>query len=153
MVNIDMEKLSVFDVIGPNMIGPSSSHTAGALKIARLAAEQVPGSIVQATFFLYGSFAATYRGHGTDRALLAGLLGFKADDIRIKNAYKHAEDAGLKYSFIAAPLKEEMHPNTVDLVLFNDNREMYVITGVSEGGGIARIIHTNTKKDDRFGFW
>lgn len=79
-----MAQLSAFDVLGPNMIGPSSSHTAGAAVIAYLAQKMINGPIIKATFTLYGSFAHTYSGHGTDRALLGGLLGFHTDDKRIR---------------------------------------------------------------------
>ena len=75
-----MAQLSAFDVLGPNMIGPSSSHTAGAAVIAYLAQKMINGPIIKATFTLYGSFAHTYSGHGTDRALLGGLLGFHTDE-------------------------------------------------------------------------
>ncbi len=80
-----MSFISVFDVLGPNMIGPFSSHTAGAAKIAYLAQKMITGPLVQVDFTLYGSFARTYRGHGTDRALLGGIMGFTTDDMRIRN--------------------------------------------------------------------
>ena len=81
-----MNFLSIFDVIGPNMIGPSSSHTAGAVSIALMARKMFPEAIKKVTFTLYGSFAKTYRGHGTDRALLGGILGFPTDDERNKGS-------------------------------------------------------------------
>ena len=79
-----MSFISVFDVLGPNMIGPSSSHTAGAAKIAYLAQKMITGPLIRVDFTLYGSFARTYRGHGTDRALLGGMMGFTTDDMRIR---------------------------------------------------------------------
>lgn len=85
-----MAQLSAFDVLGPNMIGPSSSHTAGAAVIAYLAQKMINGPIIKATFTLYGSFAHTYSGHGTDRALLGGLLGFHTDDKRIRDSFRIA---------------------------------------------------------------
>jgi len=85
-----MREISVFDVIGPNMIGPSSSHTAGALRIALMAKKMTQAPIKKVRFILYGSFAQTYRGHGTDRALLGGILGFDAEDKRIRDSYKLA---------------------------------------------------------------
>ena len=86
-----MNFLSIFDVIGPNMIGPSSSHTAGAVSIALMARKMFPEPIQKVTFTLYGSFAKTYHGHGTDRALLGGILGFATDDERIRDAFEHAK--------------------------------------------------------------
>ena len=90
-----MAYISVFDVLGPNMIGPSSSHTAGAAAIAFLAQKMIPAPIVKAEFTLYGSFSKTYRGHGTDRALLGGLMGFGTDDVRIRDSFRLAEARGL----------------------------------------------------------
>lgn len=145
-----MEKLSTFDVIGPNMIGPSSSHTAGALKIAGLArqhAESFFTEIKQVTFILYGSFAQTYSGHGTDRALLAGFLGFEATDYRIKDAYAHAEQLGLKYEFILEFDIEPPHPNTVDIIIDISNFNIesqgtycFKIRGLSIGGGAVEVM-------------
>ena len=88
-----MREISVFDVIGPNMIGPSSSHTAGALRIALMARRLVSAPIKKVRFILYGSFARTYKGHGTDRALLGGILGFNAEDKRIRDSYRLATEA------------------------------------------------------------
>ena len=82
-----MSFISVFDVLGPNMIGPSSSHTAGAARIGFLAQKMIGGNVVRADFTLYGSFAKTYHGHGTDRALLGGIMGFSTDDMRRKPAW------------------------------------------------------------------
>ena len=79
-----MAFISLFEVIGPNMVGPSSSHTAGAASMALLARKLFPGEIKEVHFILYGSFAKTYRGHGTDRALMGGMLGFETDDLRIR---------------------------------------------------------------------
>ena len=134
-----MEKLSIFDIIGPNMIGPSSSHTAGALKIARLAKEQVRGRIIDATFRLYGSFAATYNGHGTDRALISGLLGFETTDYRIRDAFDEADSAGLVYKFLPDFATKPPHPNTVDIHMTTDAGENRIIRGISKGGGAAAI--------------
>ena len=78
-----MAFISLFEVIGPNMVGPSSSHTAGAVSMALLARKLFPAEIKKVEFTLYGSFAKTYRGHGTDRALLGGIMGFETDDLRI----------------------------------------------------------------------
>ena len=94
-----MSFISVFDVLGPNMIGPSSSHTAGAAKIAYLAQKMITGPLLQVDFTLYGSFARTYRGHGTDRALLGGIMGFTTDDMRIRNSFEIAENEGIAFTF------------------------------------------------------
>ena len=81
-----MAFISLFEVIGPNMVGPSSSHTAGAVSMALLARKLFPAEIKKVEFTLYGSFAKTYRGHGTDRALLGGIMGFETDDLRIRDS-------------------------------------------------------------------
>lgn len=134
-----MKEISVFDVIGPVMIGPSSSHTAGALKIALLAGKIVSGKIVRADFVLYGSFAKTYRGHGTDRALIAGTLGFGPADPRIRDSFQWAEKAGLSYSFRTDENQRDVHPNTVDIFLENERGEKTYVRGVSVGGGNCRL--------------
>ena len=94
-----MSYISVFDVLGPNMIGPSSSHTAGAAVIAFLAHKMIAPPLKKVDFTLYGSFSKTYHGHGTDRALLGGMMGFSTDDIRIRNSFQIASERGLAYSF------------------------------------------------------
>ena len=114
-----MSFISVFDVIGPNMIGPSSSHTAGAAIIAGLARKMIAPPLVRVDFTLYGSFAKTYRGHGTDRALLGGVMGFATDDLRIRDSFALAERAGLAYSFSTNETEPEVHPNTVDIRMEN----------------------------------
>ena len=96
-----MREISAFDIIGPIMVGPSSSHTAGALKIARIAGKLSSKKIVDVSFRLYGSFAKTFRGHGTDRALLGGILGMEADDLDIKNSFGIAHRRGVEFEFIA----------------------------------------------------
>ena len=98
-----MAFISVFDVLGPNMIGPSSSHTAGAEIIAFLAQKMIAPPLKRADFTLYGSFAKTYHGHGTDRALLGGIMGFSADDTRIRDSFAIATDRGLGYIFYNFP--------------------------------------------------
>ena len=134
-----MKEISIFDVIGPTMIGPSSSHTAGALRIALLAGKLVRGRIVRADFTLYGAFAQTYKGHGTDRALVAGVLGFSTDDPRIRDSFSHAEQAGLAYSFTIGGLGRDLHPNTVDITLQSDTGQSVSVRGVSTGGGSCLI--------------
>lgn len=135
-----MKEMSVFDVIGPNMIGPSSSHTAGALRIARLVRSLVEGEVARVRFILYGSFAKTYRGHGTDRALVAGVLGFDTEDPRIRDSFEWARKAGLAYSFGFGDETLEPHPNTVEVVLTTAAGDTTRVTGVSVGGG--RVLLT-----------
>ncbi|MGB8454632.1 MAG: L-serine ammonia-lyase, iron-sulfur-dependent subunit beta [Anaerocolumna sp.] len=137
------KEMSVFDIIGPNMIGPSSSHTAGALRIARLARNMVKKSIRQVKFILYGSFAQTYQGHGTDRALVAGMLGFDTEDYRIKESFAYAKESGLYYIFEINAAKRVMHPNTVDIIITDDENEETTVTGISIGGGRAVIKNIN----------
>lgn len=134
-----MKEISVFDVIGPNMIGPSSSHTAGALKIALMARKLASGKITAVRFVLYGSFAKTYKGHGTDRALLGGILGFQTEDARIKDSFHFAEEAGLRYSFETNETNKDVHPNTADIYLTSDDGKTVFVRGVSTGGGECRI--------------
>ena len=136
------KEISVFDIIGPNMIGPSSSHTAGALRIARLAAKMVKNPIAKVNFLLYGSFARTYQGHGTDRALLGGILGFETEDYRIKESFEHADKAGLQYTF-EFDTKKKVHPNTVDIDITDSEGITTSVTGVSIGGGSAVIKRIN----------
>ena len=109
--------MSLFDVIGPNMIGPSSSHTAGAASIGLFVSKMFARPIKKAVFTLYGSFAQTYQGHGTDRALLGGVLGFETDDPRIRDAFTIAEERGIAYEFIADEKTATVHPNTADILL------------------------------------
>lgn len=138
-----MKELSVFDIIGPNMIGPSSSHTAGALKIAKVAYKLAPLKLKKVTFILYGSFAKTYRGHGTDRALVAGLLGMSEEDERIKEAFTYAKEAGLNYEFITSDDHHIKHPNTVDIIMKDNEENTISITGSSIGGGAISIDKVN----------
>ena len=112
-----MKFLSLFDVIGPNMIGPSSSHTAGAASIGLFVSKMFARPIKKAVFTLYGSFAQTYQGHGTDRALLGGVLGFETDDPRIRDAFTIAEERGIAYEFIADEKTATVHQNTADILL------------------------------------
>ena len=98
--------INIFDMMGPVMIGPSSSHTAGAARIGSMARTLLGEEVAEARIGLHGSFAETGFGHGTDRALLAGLLGMKPDDLRIPNAYEEAEKAGLRYSFRLVELRD-----------------------------------------------
>ncbi len=139
-----MKSLSIRDIIGPVMIGPSSSHTAGALRIARMCRRLLSDKPVRATFYLYGSFAHTYRGHGTDRALVAGMLGMEPDDDRIRDSFDLAREEGLSFEFV--PREEDSdigHPNTVDIEVEDAGGSVTSMRGESIGGGAAVISRIN----------
>lgn len=138
-----MEFISVFDVIGPNMIGPSSSHTAGAVRIGLLAGKMMHHKIVKAEFVLYQSFAETYRGHGTDRALVGGILGFKTDNPLIRDSLEIAKQEGLEVVFSCNREEKECHPNTVDITMEDERGYRLTVRGESLGGGKARITRIN----------
>ena len=129
-------------MIGPVMIGPSSSHTAGVVRIGR-AATRILGSLPEeAIITFYNSFARTYEGHGSDKAIIAGLMDFATDDKRIKEAFELAEKNGLKYTFRSIGNASTMHPNTIKLNLKANGREVEVI-GQSRGGGVIRIVEVD----------
>lgn len=136
------ERSSIFDMIGPVMIGPSSSHTAGVVKIARCAFAALGGIAEDAEVTFYNSFARTYEGHGSDRAVIAGLLDFATDDVRIKNSFDFAAQAGLKYTFKAIGSASVMHPNTIKIHLKKGEKEVDLL-GVSKGGGVIYIEEVN----------
>lgn len=138
-----MKEYSPFEILGPIMVGPSSSHTAGACKIARLAAKICPSNYESVEFYLHGSFAFTYKGHGTDRALLGGIMGFKTYDSSIRNAYEIADERGIKYSFIPMNLGENYHPNTVKIKFNYKDRDSEYVIGSSIGGGNMKIVDIN----------
>lgn len=125
---------SLFDIVGPVMIGPSSSHTAGAVRLGLLARAVFGGMPEAARIGLHGSFASTGHGHGTDIALVAGLLGLAPDDPRIRDAMRLAEESGLSVSFDEADLGE-VHPNSARFELSGDGGRMMRIVGSSLGGG------------------
>ena len=133
---------SIFDIIGPVMIGPSSSHTAGAARLGKMARCIFGNTPKKVEMTLYGSFAKTYKGHGTDRALLGGLLGFKEDDKRIRNAKELADEAGLDYTFIESPL-DIGHPNVVKFDLYGENNRHMSVVGRSIGGGQIMITEVD----------
>jgi L-serine dehydratase len=141
------EKSSVFDMIGPVMIGPSSSHTAGVVRIAKAAIKVLGGIPDQAEIIFYNSFARTYEGHGSDRAILAGLMDFATDDKRIKDAIEIASEKGLTYRFKSIGNASTMHPNTIRLELTKGNRTVEVL-GESRGGGMINIAEINGFKAD-----
>lgn len=143
MLKASQSMISAFDVIGPVMVGPSSSHTAGALRIALLARSLLKTRIKKVEFRLYASFARTYKGHGTDRALLAGILGLKADDLKIKHAFELAKEAELEYSFIIDTASAVEHPNTVEIHIEAVNGDIVKVVGKSIGGGRAVLTCIN----------
>ena len=138
-----MPFISVFDVLGPNMIGPSSSHTAGAAVIAHLAHKLLAPPLRQVDFTLYGSFAKTYHGHGTDRALLGGILGFSPDDLCIRESFRIAGERGLAFTFTPNETETDVHPNTVDIRMENAAGQVMTVRGESLGGGKVRIVRIN----------
>ncbi len=135
-----MPNYSIFDVAGPIMVGPSSSHTAGACKLGQIARALFHGTPEKVTFILHGSFATVYKGHATDRALLGGVMKFKTSDSEIKNSFQIAEQAGLKYCFETADLGEKYHPNTVKIILEKEGRRPMSMIGCSIGGGIVNVV-------------
>jgi len=136
------EQSSVFDMIGPIMIGPSSSHTAGVVKIGRVARRIIGSSPLVANITFYNSFARTYEGHGSDRAIIAGLLDFRTDDKRIKTAFDEAEAQGLKFNFKSIGNASTMHPNTVRVRVKSANHSVEIL-GESRGGGVIKITEVN----------
>jgi L-serine dehydratase len=133
------DRSSIFDMIGPVMIGPSSSHTAGVVRIGRVARMLLGRQPDLAAITFYNSFARTYEGHGSDRAVLAGLLDMATDDERIREAKQVATDAGLSYTFKAVNNASAMHPNTIRVVASAGEDQVEVV-GVSRGGGLISIV-------------
>lgn len=132
---------SCFDVIGPVMIGPSSSHTAGALAIGTVASKLFQGIPKRVVVEYYESFAETHKGHGTDFAIIAGILGFAADDSKVPDAIKIAESKGIDITFIEkAGDSPACHPNTADVYLENESRSIRTM-GISVGGGLIEVKH------------
>ncbi|CAR43913.1 L-serine ammonia-lyase, iron-sulfur-dependent subunit beta [Streptococcus uberis] len=133
---------SVFDIIGPVMIGPSSSHTAGAVRIGKVVHSifgQIPDEV---TFHLYNSFAKTYQGHGTDKALVAGIMGFDTDNPDIKNSLEIAHQKGIKIYWDILKDSNAPHPNTVKITVKKGEKSMS-ITGISIGGGNIQVTELN----------
>ncbi|MEG1254204.1 L-serine ammonia-lyase, iron-sulfur-dependent subunit beta [Clostridium sp.] len=129
-----MKSYSAFDILGPIMIGPSSSHTAGAARLAKIAAKIAEDNVKEVRFLLHGSFSKTYRGHGTDRALVAGILGMDPWDYKLKDSFEIAKTTGLKFSFEEADLGD-VHPNTVKFIMEDPSGVETTVTGSSIGGG------------------
>jgi len=131
--------VSLLDIIGPVMVGPSSSHTAGACRLGLLARCLVGGTPERARMELHGSFARTGEGHGTDKALVGGLMGFRPDDERLRTALEIAEKEGLDFRFEKTTLSDDAHPNSVRITIERGDRKA-VMTGASLGAG--RVLVT-----------
>lgn len=143
-----VKEYSIFDVVGPNMIGPSSSHTAGAARLGKMAKKIVGEKIKDVKFYLHGSFAETYKGHGTDKSLVGGILGFETDDVRIRNAFDIAKENNISFEFIKTNLGENEHPNTVRMVITLENGKEHIIMGSSIGGGNIKLTEIDGLKID-----
>lgn len=134
--------MDIFDLIGPIMVGPSSSHTAGAVRIGLVARRLLGEEPARAELLLHGSFADTGRGHGTDRALIAGLLGMEPDDSRIPDSFEYAAERGLRFKFGTCTLREA-HPNSVLLRVAGGSGRRVEVVGASIGGGRIQIRQLN----------
>lgn len=137
-----MKNYSVFDILGPIMVGPSSSHTAGAARLAKIASAIAGENIVSVQFVLHGSFAKTYKGHGSDRALVAGILGMDPWDDRLKDSIGIAEQQGLIIEFVEGDLGD-VHPNTVKFIITKKSGRVVEISGSSVGGGNILIFEVD----------
>lgn len=147
-----MKGIGVFDILGPIMIGPSSSHTAGAARLGKIARSIAGEEIEEVTFLLHGSFAKTYKGHGTDRALIAGILGMEPSDERLRNSMSIAHEKNIKFLFKEADLGD-VHPNTVKFVMRTINDRYCEVMGSSIGGGNIKIIEVNDNEVDFTGMY
>ncbi len=134
--------LDIFDILGPVMVGPSSSHTAGAVRIGAMARALLGGQPVKADIALHGSFAETGQGHGTDRALVAGLLGMRPDDLDIPRSFELAAERGMAFHIHPVQLREA-HPNTAVLTVEDAEGKRVTVQGVSIGGGRIRVDKLN----------
>ncbi|WP_312692718.1 L-serine ammonia-lyase, iron-sulfur-dependent subunit beta [Caproiciproducens sp.] len=139
--------MNVFDIIGPVMIGPSSSHTAGAVRIGRIAGALLEDVPVHAHILLHGSFAKTYRGHGTDKALVAGIMGMTPSDVRIRNSLELAKERNLSVVFEKGEI-EGAHPNTAVITLTDAQGRTVTLQGASVGGGNIVVSEINGMKVD-----
>ncbi len=137
--------MNLLDIVGPIMVGPSSSHTAGAVKIGQISKKLLDDRVVCAKLYMHGSFAATGKGHGTDRALIAGLLGMSVDDDRIPDSFNVAEEQGLIFSFENIELRDA-HPNSVKLQLVGEDEKRLEVVAASIGGGRIRICEIDGLK-------
>lgn len=137
-----MKNYSAFDILGPIMIGPSSSHTAGAARLGKIASIIAGKGITSVKFILHGSFAKTYKGHGTDRALTAGILGMDPWDERLKGSMVIAKEQGLHIEFACEDLGD-VHPNTVKFIITKKSGRIVEIIGSSVGGGNILIFEVD----------
>lgn len=137
-----MKNYSVFDILGPIMVGPSSSHTAGAVRLGKISAGIIDNSFYKVSFYLHGSFANTYKGHGTDKALVAGVLGMNPSDKRIKTSLNIAKEQNIETEFIETDLGY-VHPNTVKIVFHYKDQDDFYVIGSSTGGGSILITNIN----------
>ena len=137
-----MSGMDVFDILGPIMIGPSSSHTAGAARLGKVARTIAGDEVVEVTFLLHGSFGKTYIGHGTDRALVAGIMGMDPSDDRLRDSLEIAKEKGIKITFKDVDLGD-YHPNTVKFLMKLKNGKECEIVGSSIGGGNIEINEIN----------
>ena len=134
--------MNVFDILGPVMIGPSSSHTAGAARIGLITRTLLGKPPVRASILLHGSFAKTYKGHGTDKAIVAGILGMQAHDERIRFSLEEAEKEGLLVEIYTADL-DDAHPNTAEITLTSEDGTTVSLRGSSIGGGNIMVTKVN----------
>ena len=134
--------MNVFDILGPVMIGPSSSHTAGAARIGRITRTLLGAPAVKADILLHGSFAKTYKGHGTDKELIAGIMGMATDDVRIRQAPELAKEAGLEVHISTGDI-DGAHPNTAKVTLTDANGRQVSLLGSSIGGGNILVTEVN----------
>ncbi|MEE1249902.1 MAG: L-serine ammonia-lyase, iron-sulfur-dependent subunit beta [Lachnospiraceae bacterium] len=130
--------MNIMDIVGPVMVGPSSSHTAGAVKIGQISRKLLGEPVRQAEIYFHGSFLATGVGHGTDKALIAGLLGMAVDDINIPNSFEAAKEKNLSFSFQGIDLGD-VHPNTVKMNLTGKSGRKLEVVAASIGGGQIKI--------------
>ncbi len=140
-----MKTVGVFDILGPIMVGPSSSHTAGAARLGKVARAVADGDIKEVTFLLHGSFGKTYKGHGTDRALVAGILGMEPSDLRLRDSLSIAKEQGIDIIFKEIDLGEA-HPNTVKFLITGKEGKKYQMVGSSIGGGGIEVSEVNGEK-------
>ena len=129
---------NIFDILGPVMVGPSSSHTAGAVRIGLIGRQLFGRQPDKASVYLHGSFAATGRGHGTDKAIIAGLLGMKPDDLRIPDSFKIAEEMGMNFVIEPKELRDA-HPNTAEIIMESEDGRKLNLQAFSIGGGRIRV--------------
>ena len=130
--------MNIFDIIGPVMVGPSSSHTAGAAKIGNICNKLMAEPIEKAEIYLHGSFAQTGKGHGTDKAIVGGLLGMSCDDINLPNSFAIAKEKGFSFTIKEADLGD-VHPNSVKIVMYGKKGHSLEVVASSIGGGRIQV--------------